>query len=124
VGCDGSLREPSALNEKKAVGFCGLGNPESFWKSLDKLGVELLERFTYDDHHRYSPAELRRLARRAKDVGATVLVTTAKDVVNLDADFRSIIAPLRLFWLEIGLEMENREELIRLISAKLPPAVG
>jgi tetraacyldisaccharide 4'-kinase len=119
VGCDGSRREPGALNERKVVGFCGLGNPESFWKSLEKLGVELLERFNYDDHHRYTPAELRRLARRAKDVGATVLVTTAKDVVNLDPDFRAIIAPLRLFWLEIGLEIENRDDLIRLISDRI-----
>jgi 3-deoxy-D-manno-octulosonic-acid transferase len=121
VGCDGSRVAPQELGEIKAIGFCGLGNPESFWKSLERLGIEPLERFTYDDHHRYTPAELRRLARRAKDIGATMLLTTEKDMVNLDADFRAIIAPLRLYWLEIGLEIQNREELIRLISARLPP---
>ena len=123
IGCDGSHVQPRELGEMRTVGFCGLGNPESFWKSLVRLGLEPLERFTYEDHHRYTPAELRRLARRAKDIGATVLLTTEKDMVNLDADFRSIIAPLRLYWLEIGLEIENRGELIRLISARLPRAV-
>jgi tetraacyldisaccharide 4'-kinase len=116
VGCNGRRLEPGALGKRKAVGFCGLGNPDSFWKSLEGLGVKLLERFTYDDHHHYTPSELRRLARRAKDVGAECLLTTAKDVVNLDSDFRSIIEPLKLFWLEIGLKIENREELIRIIS--------
>ena len=119
VGCDGSRRAPEALNETRLVGFCGLGNPESFWKTLGRLGVRMLERFTYDDHHRYTPAETRRLAQRAKDVGATALVTTAKDVVNLDADFRAMIAPLNLFWLEIGMEIERREELVELIRGRI-----
>lgn len=116
IAASGAGLELGALGDRKAVGFCGLGNPESFWKSLESLGTVLLERVAYDDHHLYTPSDLRRLACRSRDIGATVLLTTAKDAVNLDSDYRSIIAPLDLFWLEIGLVIDGREELVRLIA--------
>ena len=67
-----------AMSGKKAVAFCGLGNPESFWRSLADVAVLPLERHHYGDHHRYTPNELRRLARHAVDLGAEVLLTTAR----------------------------------------------
>jgi tetraacyldisaccharide 4'-kinase len=100
-----------------AVAFCGLGNPESFWRSLKSVGVHPIDRHEYGDHHRYSPAEIRRLARHAIQIGADALLTTAKDFVNLPPDFASLIAPLKLYWLEIRIEMDGRKELIRHIEA-------
>ena len=114
-GAGGIRLEAGELAGTRAVAFCGLGNPESFWRSLHRVGVEPLDKHHYEDHHRYTPAEVRRLARHALDVGATVLLTTAKDAVNLPLGYRSIIAPLELYWLEIGLEIEGRGELVALI---------
>jgi tetraacyldisaccharide 4'-kinase len=114
---DGGRLEPDALSGVKAVGFCGLGNPESFWRSLRRTNLDVLDRHAFDDHHRYPPAEIRRLARNALDIGADALVTTAKDAVNLDPDYASIVAPLKLYWLEIGLDIDRRQELIELIRA-------
>ena len=99
------------------MAFCGLGNPESFWRSVEAIGVRPLDRQSYGDHHRYPPAEIRRLARHAIEVGADVLLTTAKDSVNLPPDYESLVAPLRLYWLEIRIDMEGRDELIRRIEA-------
>jgi 3-deoxy-D-manno-octulosonic-acid transferase len=113
---DGATLSPGEFRSARAIAFCGLGNPESFWRSLDELGVVPLERYAWGDHHRYTPAELRRLVRRARDIGADVLLTTAKDALNLDRDYRSIAGSLRLFWLEISVEIDRREELIRAIS--------
>lgn len=115
MGSDGRRLEPGALARLKAVGFCGLGNPESFWRSLHRTGVHLLDQHAFNDHHRYPPAEIRRLARHALDIGADALVTTAKDAVNLDPDYPSIIAPLKLYWLEIGLDIDRRADLMKLI---------
>jgi 3-deoxy-D-manno-octulosonic-acid transferase len=100
-----------------AVAFCGLGNPESFWRSLDSIGLHPVDCHNYGDHHRYPPAEVRRLARHAIQVGANVLLTTAKDSVNLPPDFESLISPLKLYWLEIRIEIERRDDLIRRIEA-------
>jgi tetraacyldisaccharide-1-P 4'-kinase len=83
------------------------------------LGVQSISRHHYDDHHRYTPVDLRRLARYARDVGAEILLTTAKDAVNLAPEFPAMIDPLRLYWLEIGMEIDRRDELIELISSRL-----
>ena len=115
AGADGSRCAPGDFQPARAVAFCGLGNPESFWRSLRQCSIEPLECHTWEDHHRYKPAELRRLARHSIDRGADTLLTTAKDAVNLGADFRAIIAPLKLYWLEIGLAIDRREDLEELI---------
>ena len=112
MGPDG----PADIAGRKAAAFCGLGNPDSFWKSIAALGIAPLEQCAFDDHQRYRPAELRRLARHAVDLGAEVLLTTAKDAMNLDPDYRSIVAPLELYWLEIGMEIDGRERLNALIA--------
>jgi 3-deoxy-D-manno-octulosonic-acid transferase len=124
LGCDGVCLRPTGLKGTPAVAFCGLGNPESFWRSLHRVGVEPIEKHNYEDHHSYTPAEMRRLGRHALDVGASVLVTTTKDAVNLPADYQAMIAPLKLYWLEIGVEIDRRDELISLISRTVLPAKG
>jgi len=113
---DGTTFAVDALPQPRAVAFCGLGNPESFWRTLRGLGVEPLGRYTWEDHHRYSPAEIRRLAQHAQDIGAQCLLTTAKDAVNLPPDCAALIAPLELFWLEISIEFDRPEELHALIA--------
>jgi len=54
----------------------------------------------------------------AKDLSVETLLTTAKDAVNLCPEFAEIVHPLRVYWLEIGVEIERRAELVELISKK------
>jgi tetraacyldisaccharide 4'-kinase len=115
----GETFSTEALKGLRSLAFCGLGNPGTFWRSLDLLGVDAAERIEYGDHHRYSPLEVRRLARHAVDIGVEALVTTAKDAVNLCPEFGRIVAPLRLYWLEIGVHIEKRAELIELIQKRI-----
>ncbi len=109
---------------KKSVAFCGLGNPESFWRSLGELGVSPIERLSYGDHHRYSPNELRRLAQHARDLGAEVLLTTAKDAVNLPVEFEAVTAPLKVYWLEIGIGIDRKDDLIEQLVLKISGTTG
>jgi len=117
TGDKGETVEIASMAGVNAVAFCGLGNPRTFWRSLDRLGVGAGHRFDYGDHHKYTPTEIRRLARYALDIGAEALLTTAKDAVNLCPEFSGIVHPLRLYWLEIGVEIERRGELIGLIRS-------
>jgi 3-deoxy-D-manno-octulosonic-acid transferase len=112
----GAEWEPDNFKNSRAVAFCGLGNPQAFWKTLRRLDIEPLNCYEYDDHHQYTPAEIRRLGQHARDVGADVLLTTAKDAVNLDADYPVIVDPVKLYWLDIRTEIERREELFSLIG--------
>jgi 3-deoxy-D-manno-octulosonic-acid transferase len=114
----GAEFEPGCLRASRAVAFCGLGNPQAFWKTLRRLGIQPVACYAYDDHHQYTPSEIRRLAQHASDMGADVLLTTAKDAVNLPADYPAILGEVRLCWLEIGTEIDRREELFSLIRQK------
>jgi tetraacyldisaccharide-1-P 4'-kinase len=55
------------------------------------------------------------LAEQAVAAGAEVLVTTEKDALNLREDAPRLVAPMKLYWLKIGIEIEREEELLRLI---------
>jgi tetraacyldisaccharide 4'-kinase len=118
---DGNEFEPHLFRENRVVAFCGLGNPQAFRKTLRRLGINPLACYEYDDHHQYTPSEIRRLAQHARDMGADMLLTTAKDAVNLDADYPAIMGNVKLRWLDIGTEIDGREELLSLIlqAAKL-----
>ncbi|HXJ43663.1 MAG TPA: tetraacyldisaccharide 4'-kinase, partial [Bryobacteraceae bacterium] len=115
----GDQLAPDGPAVARAVAFCGLGNPAAFWNTLEQYGIRPLEHYDYGDHHRYTPVELRRLARRTMDIGADTLLTTEKDAVNLCPDVAGIIEPLNLWWLEIGMDIDRRDELIALIRQTL-----
>jgi tetraacyldisaccharide 4'-kinase len=95
--------------------FCALGDPTSFWRTLDSLGIQVAFRRAFSDHHPYRPSELRRLAAQASAAGAEALVTTEKDIMNLPEGAGALLEPHKLLWLRIGVEVDNEQELLRLI---------
>ena len=98
---------------RKVAAFCGLGNPRAFWRTLEDLGLDIVYQWSFGDHHSYKPSELRRLAAQARSAGAEALVTTEKDMINLCAGAAEVLSPLKLYWLRIGIEIENEHELLR-----------
>ena len=104
------------LPENKVAAFCGLGNPQSFWNTLELLGVEIVFRWTFEDHHSYKPVELRRLAEQARQNGAKLLVTTEKDLINLPNQAEDALGALPLVWLEIALEIEREERFFEVLE--------
>jgi tetraacyldisaccharide 4'-kinase len=93
--------------------FCGLGNPAAFWQTLAALGHRPLLRREFPDHHRYRPAELRKLALQAAQLNCAALLTTEKDLMNLPEGSPRLVQPLRLCWLKIGVEIDQGEQLLR-----------
>jgi 3-deoxy-D-manno-octulosonic-acid transferase len=99
--------------------FCGLGNPRSFYRTLDALGVLPVDCVEFQDHHRYLPNQLTRLAEQFRRQGAVALVTTEKDAVNLCRNADELLAPLPLYWLKIGMRIEDEAELIAQIERRI-----
>lgn len=64
------------------VPFCAIGNPDSFYRSLNAEGVSVCNPKVFRDHHRYTVAEMIELEREAKCKGAA-LVCTEKDIYNM-----------------------------------------
>jgi tetraacyldisaccharide 4'-kinase len=112
-------RFPDVVKEIRAIAFCGLGNPQAFWRTLKGIGITPLACYEYDDHHQYTPSEIRRLARHARDIGAGALLTTAKDAVNLDREYPAIIGSLKLYWLDVRTEIDRRQELLDMIRGRI-----
>jgi tetraacyldisaccharide 4'-kinase len=87
--------------------FCGLGNPQSFRRTLANLGIEPVSWVAFDDHHRYRPHELRRMAHHFAAQGATAAVTTQKDAVNIGEGYAELLAPLPLYWLRVRMAIKR-----------------
>jgi 3-deoxy-D-manno-octulosonic-acid transferase len=99
-----------------AAGFCGLGNPLSFRRTVERLGVSPLDWVEFEDHHRYRPHELRRISLGAAGKGARALITTEKDSVNLCELHDDLLAPLPLYVLKIGLRIEPENDLLEALA--------
>jgi 3-deoxy-D-manno-octulosonic-acid transferase len=114
-----------SLAGQRVAAFCALGNPQNFWRTLESLGLNVVFRWFFDDHHSYKPFELQRLAHQARMHGAKILVTTEKDRINCPNHLERAIAPLNLAWLEIDLELEDEprflEVLERVLRKRRPP---
>lgn len=81
----GGVAEPQEL---RLFAFCGIGNPEAFFKDLrrsaEKDGAfSITSTLAFADHHNYVGSDVRRIEEAAIKVNATALVTTAKDAVKL-----------------------------------------
>ena len=95
--------------------FCGLANPLTFFETLREAGARLLLTESFPDHHRFTSEELRELAGKARRAGASALVTTEKDFVNLPLEASEIVSPLALHHLEVCLTVRNEADFLRQI---------
>ncbi len=93
------------LAGRRVAAFCGIGNPESFFEALAEAGAALVATRRFPDHHRYRSVPFR-------VSGDTIVVTTEKDLVNLEH-----LGPLpaELYWLKTRLVIERGEQLVDLI---------
>jgi len=110
-----AMRPVAEVKFGRVAAFCGLGNPRTFWRTLEELEIEVAFRWAFGDHHHYKPTELERLAKQAADGGAEALVTTEKDVMNFCEQAAKIVAPHKLLWLKIGIEIDREEEFLQRI---------
>ena len=81
------------------IAFAGIGRPEKFFETLEKLGCDLVDRHIFSDHHNYSHNEVTRICAEAEHRGA-VPVTTEKDSVRLPSDLRARVRvlPVAVKW--------------------------
>ncbi len=107
------------IGGKRMAAFCGLGNPASFWKTLEQLQANVVYRWTFGDHHHYKPKELQLLELQALHEKAELLITTQKDFLNLPASWKEVVTRLPVYWLDVELEVDQPEELLEFVSLNL-----
>ncbi|MBN1999351.1 tetraacyldisaccharide 4'-kinase [candidate division KSB1 bacterium] len=85
------------------VGFCAIGNPAGFKKSLESLGVIVKKFINFRDHHMYTPEDIINIDTQFQSSQAQLVLTTEKDWVKLP------VTELKDHWyfLKIDLEIKN-----------------
>jgi tetraacyldisaccharide 4'-kinase len=86
---DGSGLVPSCLRGP-AFAFAGIAQPGRFFTDLERASWRLAGHRGFEDHHRYSRRDVEEIAAKAAAAGATVLLTTEKDMVRLEPIVRTI----------------------------------
>lgn len=97
------------------VAFCGIARPDQFFTGLEKAGVQIAQRFAFQDHHRYTAADLRKLGDAARRTRAVALMTTQKDQVRLGA-FKAAVPILPA---GLRIEIENEAAAVDWLIAQL-----
>lgn len=75
-----------SVHGQSVVAFCGIGNPAGFRHTLDTCGCRLVGFREFPDHHAYSLADLDSLSAWARQLDASVVLCTGKDLAKLSAD--------------------------------------
>lgn len=116
-------RHTLPLNElagRPWVGFCGLGNPDAFRRTLTTLGGDVIDWRTFPDHHNYTRGDIDDLTRWAqRQPTDAVVVTTQKDLVKIRLDQ---LGTRPLWALHIELALQENEPKLETILASLFPA--
>jgi len=103
------------LEGRKIFALSSLGNPDSFERTLEGLGAEIVGRARYRDHHDYTAEDLKAAWQQAKDLRSEGIVTTEKDVVRFPSHFDPLAVPpdeIPIFVLEIKLDIVAGEDVL------------
>jgi tetraacyldisaccharide 4'-kinase len=85
---------PPAIEGRRVLAVCGIGEPRTFLELLGKLIGERPPARIFRDHHRYDESDVRAICAAAQKSGADQVVTTRKDWVKLRALWPDVAVPL------------------------------
>jgi len=122
VGIDGATAGVELLKGKPVAGFCGVGNPDSFRRTLTDLGATVLDFRAFPDHHPYTREDVDSLrAWAAKLPADTILVTTQKDSVKLRV---GELGGRPLWAVRVGVRFTSGEVELRTMLREVLPDLG
>ena len=93
------------INENYII-FSGIGNPETFKRTLIKNKFNILKEITFPDHHDYSQSDIDKIKLQAKHLNAKI-ITTEKDYVKISSNQNDEIK-----FLKVELKVKNEKKLI------------
>lgn len=79
----GAFHPAEALQGRGVLAFAGIAAPERLAETLIAKGAIVRDLVAFPDHHWFELRDLEAVARRARALGAGILVTTEKDAVRL-----------------------------------------
>lgn len=116
-----NLQSTQQIGSGPFLAFCGIGNPQAFFRDLENWQVPVAAEKAFRDHHRYTASDIRAIARAAESAGVRALVTTEKDAKNLAA---ATFDKFPVYIAVIDIEIAQENDLLSLIRAKLAARAG
>lgn len=108
IGSDDIL-DLEVIRNKTCFAFCGIGNPDSFGRTLNDLGLEVKFFKKYSDHYPYTVEDIEILKKEFKARKTDFVITTEKDFVRL-INMKAQTTELPLYYLEVAVRFINGEE--------------
>lgn len=119
VAIDGTVRQSKELRNLLGVAFAGIAVPESFFRSLKEMGLQLSATFALNDHADFDQETLNQLKQAA--ISADFFVTTEKDGVKLHPSDFSLPCYQALLELEFSPTGHLEQSIISFISRMRTP---
>jgi tetraacyldisaccharide 4'-kinase len=99
---------PDFLRGKRVFAFAGIAHPQSFRKTIESLGAEVVAFKTYPDHHHYTPADMEDILKVSRDDTAEIILTTEKDGVKL-AGLSDAVPNIYMLRIEMEILSESKK---------------
>ena len=98
------------FKNKEIIAFAGIGNPSNFFDLLKENKINVKKTYSFPDHHNYSQKDFDEI------IGDNhiKIVTTEKDYYRMNNKQK-----LSCDYIEVDLEIENKNEFINLIKNKI-----
>jgi tetraacyldisaccharide 4'-kinase len=103
---EGDRFEPPAAGTG-VLAVAGLARPERFFADVSRHGWTVAGTLVYRDHHRYTRRDIATMAAAMRGAGASLVVTTEKDVVRM-LSLRPL--PMPVVWLPLSVRVEPEAE--------------
>jgi len=106
------------LKARKILAFAGIGDPDKFFAGAEAAGLMIAQRKIFPDHHCFTAEEAAELIMDAEHDGLALL-TTEKDRARMAGEPLLAALAQRTHVLPVTLEMDNADELRRMVLAKV-----
>lgn len=113
VSVETGKNESIDLKGKKAVGFCGIANPDSFYNTIENTGADIAAFKKYRDHYVYNREDIKRLIELMEKGNAETAVTTLKDFVKIEKIWPR---DKMLCYIKINVAIDKESDFIKLIE--------
>lgn len=101
------------FKNQKILAFAGIGNPENFFETLKKNGLDVKKTLSFPDHYEFKKSEIQDICNDAKKKGLRTL-TTEKDYYRIKH-----MCVNNLDYLKVELQISHEEEFFDQILKKI-----
>ncbi len=100
------------LKDQNVLALSSIADPAAFESTLQKQGARISSRIFYPDHYHYGVEDVQQIVNAARQNTVSVIVTTHKDAVKLEALISNVPREIDIWVLNIDVEMVDHENIL------------